>query len=246
MPRFFIKASASLGDSIELSGADAHHISYSLRMAAGETITVIDGEGQGYVCRLSSLDGERVTATVLSPLKESGESPIEVHLFQAYPKSDKLEFIIQKAVELGVCDITPFESERCIKRPNKDKVAHVLERQTRIAVEAAKQCGRGLLPRVHAPVSFAEMLQAAKEYPLALFCHPGEGTVSLRQTLCAHPDVRRIAIVVGSEGGFSEHEFERAKSEGLIPTGLGARVLRCETAPLFLLSAISYAYELSE
>ena len=244
MPRFFLKTPADVGDTIELLGDDAHHISYSLRMAVGEEITVTDGGGNGFLCRLSSLDGTRVTATVVSPLASTGESPVEIHLFQAYPKSDKLEFIIQKAVELGASAITPFESERCIKRPKADKVAHILERQEKIAAEAAKQCGRGILPKVNAPISFDDMLSLAAEYPLALFCHPAEETVSLRQTLASHPSAARIAIVVGSEGGFSEREFERAKSTGLIPTSLGTRVLRCETAPLFLLSAISYEYEM--
>lgn len=245
MPRFFIQEAARVGGTVELRGDDAHHISFSLRMAAGETITVTDSEGKGVLCRLDTLDGTRVTATVLSEIENAGESPVEVHLFQAYPKSDKLEFIIQKAVELGACAITPFESERCIKRPKADKIEHHLQRQEKIALEAAKQCGRGVLPKVFAPVSFDEMLAAASQYPLALFCHPSGDTVSLKETLSTHPDVRRIAIVVGSEGGFSETEFESAKRAGLIPTGLGARVLRCETAPLFLLSAISYAYELS-
>lgn len=246
MPRFFIKTTARIGETLELVGDDAHHISYSLRMAAGEEITVTDGDGASFLCRLQSLDGVRVAAEVLSPLEKTGESPVEVHLFQAYPKSDKLEFIIQKAVELGASAITPFESERCIKRPKADKVEHNLQRQERIAIEAAKQCGRSVLPRVFAPISFEEMLLAASEYPLALFCHPDEDTVSLQKTLSLRKDVRRIAIVVGSEGGFSEEEFRKAKEKGLIPTSLGSRVLRCETAPLFLLSAISYEYELSK
>ena len=244
MPRFFIKSTAAIGETVELSGDDAHHISYSLRMAVGEEITVTDVNGCGYLCVLSALDGTRVTATVLSPLEYSGESPVEVHLFQAYPKSDKLEFIIQKAVELGVSEITPFESERCIKRPKADRIEHILQRQEKIAAEAAKQCGRGMLPKVNAPISFEGMLTAAAEYPLALFCHPSEKTVSLRKILSSHKDVKRIAVVVGSEGGFSETEFERAIAGGMIPTSLGTRVLRCETAPLLLRSAISYEYEL--
>ena len=244
MPRFFIKESASLGGTVALSKEDAHHVSYSLRMAVGDEISVIDGKGNGYLCALAALDGTTATATVLSPLDGTGESPVEVHLLQAYPKSDKLEMIIQKAVELGVSEITPFESERCVKRPQADKVARNLERQQRIADEAAKQCQRGALPKINAPISFDAMLDVAAGYPLALFCHPAEGTVSLKTTLASHREARRIAIVVGSEGGFSPAEFEKAKERGLVPTGLGKRIMRCETAPLFLLSAIAYAYEL--
>ncbi len=245
MPRFFVDQSAISDGRVTLGGADAHHISYALRMAVGEEITVSDSEGQSYLCRLCALDGETVFAEIVAPLSGNGEPPIEIHLFQAYPKSDKLEFIIQKAVELGVSAITPFESERCIKRPKAEKVEKNLERQSRIAEEAAKQCGRGRVPSIFAPISFDGMLERAAEYPLVLFCHPGEGTVSLKETLSSHKDIRRIAVIVGSEGGFSESEFLRAKEAGFVPTGLGPRVLRCETAPLFLLSAICYAVELS-
>lgn len=245
MPRFFVEEAAIEDARVTLTGDDAHHVSYALRMAVGDEITVTDGKGHTYLCRLAAMDGVTVEAEILDTVDDSTESPVEVHLFQAYPKADKLEFIIQKAVELGASAITPFESERCIKRPKADKIAHVLERQQRIATEAAKQCGRAVLPTVSAPISFSAMLAEASAYPLALFCHPSEVTVSLRQTLAHAKDVRRIAIVVGSEGGFSEGEVKAAEAAGLIPTSLGARVLRCETAPLFLLSAIAYEFELA-
>ena len=244
MPRFFVQGSAITDTHVTLTGDDAHHISFALRMAVGDELTVSDGAGGLYLCRITGMDGVTVVAEILSKASDTAESPVEVTLFQAYPKSDKLEFIIQKAVELGAAAIIPFESERCIKRPKADKIAHILERQKRIAEEAAKQSGRALLPTVSTPLSFEEMLAAAREFPLALFCHPSEDCRSLAAIFAEHPDVRRIAIVVGSEGGFSEGELARAREAGLIPTSLGARVLRCETAPLFLLSAISYAYEL--
>ena len=244
MPRFFVSPDAFSEGTVCLSGEDAHHISYSLRMAVGDEITVADGEGQVYLCRITAMDGTSVCAALLAPVAEQGESPVEIHLFQAYPKADKLEFIIQKAVELGASAITPFESERCIKRPRADKVAHILERQQKIAAEAAKQCGRATLPTVATPISFAEMLKAAAAYPLVLFCHPDSDTVSLRQVIAEHPTLSRVALVVGSEGGFSPEEVRRAKEAGFVLTSLGERVLRCETAPLYLLSALSYAYEL--
>lgn len=246
MPRFFVEGSAMGEGCVTLTGDDAHHISYALRMAIGDEITVTDGKGHAYRCRLTAMDGVTVEAELLDAVDDGTESPVEIHLFQAYPKSDKLEFIIQKAVELGVSAITPFESERCIKRPKADKIAHLLERQQRIATEAAKQCGRAVLPTVNAPLSFSAMLKTAADYPLALFCHPSKATVSLRQTLAQNRDVRRIALVVGSEGGFSEEEVAAAKAAGLVPTSLGARVLRCETAPLFLLSALAYEFELTQ
>lgn len=244
MPRFFVSKSDIADTTVTITGADAHHLSYSLRMAVGDPLSVLDGEGWEYLCRLSFTDGKRAEAQILERRAAAGESPVRVHLFQGYPKSDKLEFIIQKAVELGACAVTPFESTFCVKRPKSDKVDAKRERHARIATEAAKQCGRGILPTVYAPLSFDEMLKKAASYPLALFCYEGEGTESIKTVLSAHPDVREIAVIVGSEGGFSEKEAAAAKAAGLVMTGLGARILRCETAPLCVLSAISYAYEL--
>lgn len=244
MPRFFVPDSGISGRTVTVTGSDAHHISFALRMAVGEEITVCDMKGQTHRCALTAFNGETVTAEILESIASDTESPIKIHLFQAYPKSDKLEFIVQKAVELGVSDVTPFESERVIKRPKAEKLAHITERQSKIAEEAAKQCGRSVLPRVHTPVSFDEMLRAAAAFPLCLFCYEGEGVRSLREICDAHPDVREIALVVGSEGGFSTAEAHRAKEAGLCLTGLGKRILRCETAPIYALAAISCLYEL--
>ena len=244
MPRFFVPDSGFSNFDVTIVGTDAHHISYALRMAAGEEITVCDMQGRTHRCVLEALDGETVRAKIIETVVSDTESPVKLHLFQAYPKSDKLEFIVQKAVELGVCEITPFESERCIKRPKADKIAHVTERQNKIAAEAAKQCGRSVLPHVNEPISFAQMLTQASAYPLCLFCYEGDGTRSLREICAEFPNVREIALVVGSEGGFSAGEAEAAKNIGLCMTGLGKRILRCETAPIYALSAISCLYEL--
>jgi len=244
MPRFFVPDSGFSGENVTITGTDAHHISFALRMAAGEEITVCDMKGGVHLCTLLSLDGETVIAKIEESLSSKTESPVEIHLFQAYPKSDKLETIIQKSVELGVYEITPFESERVIKRPKAEKMDRLLERQNKIAEEAAKQCGRGILPKVNAPVSYNEMLSRAASYPLCLFCYEGDGTESVKEICLKHPDVRRIALVVGSEGGFSAKEAEAAKENGLLLTGLGKRILRCETAPLYALSAISCLFEL--
>ncbi len=244
MPRFFVPDSGFSENTVTITGSDAHHISFALRMAAGDRITVCDMKGQTHLCRLEALDGETVRAVILETVPSENESPVSIHLFQAYPKADKLELIVQKAVELGVARITPFESERCIKRPKADKIAHITERQNKIAAEAAKQCGRSVLPVVHTPISFEEMVKEASRYPLCLFCYEGEGTRSLKEICAEHPDAREIALVIGSEGGFSAKEAQAAKDARMQMTGLGKRILRCETAPLFALSAISCLYEL--
>lgn len=246
MPRFFVSADKIQDGVALLEGENAHHISFALRMAVGEEITLSDGEGGLYLCRLCEMDGETVKATVLERREDEGELPTKIYLYQGYPKADKLEFIIQKAVELGAYRIVPFESSRCIKRPKADKISHTLARQSKIAEEAAKQCGRGILPTVSAPLSFSDMIAECQKHPLALFCYEGDGPLFIRERLASLPKEAlpsSIAVIVGSEGGFSEGEAEEAKEAGLLLTGLGRRILRCETASLYALSVLSAFFE---
>jgi 16S rRNA (uracil1498-N3)-methyltransferase len=146
-------------------------------------------------------------------------------------------------VELGASHIVPFESSRCIKRPKADKAEEKTARLMRIAEEAAKQCGRGILPRVSVPVSFEQAVALSKESELSLFCYEGEGTESLKSILQENKTVKSIAVFVGSEGGFSPDEAAYALSQKLRLTNLGPRILRCETAPDYVLSSISYEFE---
>ena len=170
--------------------------------------------------------------------------PVEVKLFFGYPKGDKLETIVQKAVELGAHVITPFDSTYCVKRPDAEKVRARLPRWTKIAVEAAKQCGRSALPVVNEPLSFPQMLDAAGECGLVLFCYEADGAHSLKTVLTHMGGVSSVAVIVGAEGGFSPVEAAAAAARGFHLVNLGPRILRCETAPLYALSALSYFYEL--
>ncbi len=244
MPGFFVKKQAIGENEIIISGDDAHHIARSLRMAVGDGITVSDGEGAEYKCRLSRIRDDECVAEILSLGDAAGEPPVKISLYMAYPKSDKLELVIQKAVELGAFEIVPFESSRCIKRPKADKIEKQTARLSRIAEEAAKQCGRGILPLVREPVSFAEMLKLAKEADCGLFCYEGEGRLSLKTALSENAACKSFSVIVGSEGGFSAEEASAAKEAGLLSVNLGPRILRCETAPIFTLSALSYFFEL--
>ena len=244
MPHFFVTPEQIREDSVTLYGEDAKHIGFSLRMAAGEEIIVSDGAGRRLRCRLECINGEKVVAAILAEEKSTAEMPVRVHLFQGYPKADKMEFIIQKAVELGVFSVTPFESSRCIKRPKAERAEHIAERQNKIAREAAKQCGRDILPRVYPPLSFSAMLEKAKACGPVLFCYEGGGTSSLRLLLEQNRNAETLSLVVGCEGGFSVGEAEEARAGGALLCGLGGRILRCETAPLYALSSISFLFEL--
>jgi 16S rRNA (uracil1498-N3)-methyltransferase len=163
----------------------------------------------------------------------------------AYPKGDKLETVVQKSVELGASVIVPFESSRCIKRPAADKADKIADRLSRIAEEAAKQCGRSRLPRVSKMIKFSELLTAVEGYDLTLFCYEGEGAESLKRVLESYArHDGRIAVIIGSEGGFSPDEAASIVGKGAKCVNLGPRILRCETAPDYCLSAISYHFEL--
>ena len=244
MPRFFVNAEDEQNGEFLLTGDDARHISRSLRMALGDALTLSDGEGNEYLCRLTAFSDDCVTATVETRRKGATEPPVYIRLFQAYPKSDKLEYIIQKAVELGVSEIVPFYSEFCVKRPEASRFDKLRERHDRIAEEAAKQCGRSRLPRVASPVSYTEMLRLASESDTVFFCYEGEGTLSLPDAVSAIPTPKSLSVIVGSEGGFSTREVMLAREARARLVGLGPRILRCETAATAVLSCLSYAYEL--
>jgi 16S rRNA (uracil1498-N3)-methyltransferase len=245
MPRFFINEADADAEVLQIEGDDARHIARSLRMAVGDSITVCDGSGNEFLCRLEKIRDELCLAAIISKSVSKSESPSKITLFMAYPKSDKLETVIQKAVELGAYAIVPFESSRCIKRPSADKAQERTARLSRIAEEAAKQCGRAILPRVSTPISYKQMLSEAAKADMAIFCYEGEGTLSLKSILDSVSEApRSISVIVGSEGGFSPEEALRAKEAGFLMASLGPRILRCETAPDYALSAISYRFEL--
>ena len=244
MPRFFAPSDAFSDGMISILGDDAHHIARSLRMAEGDEITVCDMHGCEHSCRLIRIRDEECVAEILSSKQSDTEPPCTVALFMAYPKADKLEVVTQKAVELGASRIIPFESSRCIKRPKAEKAEKNTRRLQKIAEEAAKQCGRGKLPEVCEPTDFGGMIRLAKEYDLTLFCYEGDGTRTLKEILTAQGMLSTVAVIVGSEGGFSHEEAEKAKEAGFAMTGLGKRILRCETAPSFALSSLVYELEL--
>ena len=242
MPRFFVRGDSVTDGMITVRGEDAHHIARSLRMAVGEEITVCDMQGNEYTCRISAFDEDReVRAEILSVRHSENEPPCRIRLFQALPKGDKLDTVVQKAVECGAYSVTPFMSERCIAKAG-DSFDKKLERLNRISYEAAKQCGRGIVPSVTPILTYEKMLDEALKCDLPLFCYEAEGTIPLGQLL--NKSANEIAVIVGSEGGFSEREALLAKEKGLLLTGLGQRILRCETAPTFVLSCLSLYYEL--
>lgn len=246
MPRFFVSPAAMAEDRIVIEGEACRHIALSLRMAVGDPVTLSDGQGQECDCRLSAITPTRVEAEVLCRRMGEGELPVYVSLYQGNPKGDKLELIVQKAVELGASAIIPFESSRCVARVKAERVDKQTARLSRIAEEAAGQCGRAALPTVDRPCTFAEALsKASATHDAVLFCYENENGKTLRGALeeARVAGAKRLALFVGSEGGFSPEEAAAAAAAGAVSVSLGKRILRCETAPLYALSCVGFLYE---
>lgn len=245
MARFFVSDTDIAEGFATISGDDAFHIARTLRMACGDEITVCDGSGKEYVCTLTKIRDNECVAEISEERKSKSESPVDITLFMAYPKGDKMETVVQKAVELGASRIIPFESSRCIKRPSEDKLDKITARLNKIAHEAAKQCGRAVLPSVLKMQKFSDVTSGISNYDLAIFCYEGDGATSLKKVLEEHSrKAHSIAVIIGSEGGFSKEEANIIISSGAHCANLGPRILRCETAPDYCLSAISYFMEL--
>ena len=235
MPRFFTE---TINESKGIiSGDDAKHIAKVLRMHAGEKLVACDCQGYDYDCVIVSLSDKEVELSVERKYPSETESSVSVTLYQAMPKSDKMELIIQKAVELGVSAIVPVQTKRCVSRPDAKSMAKKLERYNRIALEAAKQCGRGRIPQVLPMLDFADAIKAMKEDQRAFLFYENS-TSSFRKEL--EQGVNSVSIMVGAEGGFEEEEVQKALDLGIASLSLGKRILRCETAPLAALSIIMY------
>ena len=245
MPRFFVKNEQIKELRAEIFGDDARHIARSLRMREGDEVSLCDEDGGEYRATLTKIRDELCELDIIEKVDTDAEPPYSLTLFMAYPKGDKLETVVQKAVELGAWRIVPFESSRCIKRPSGDKAEANRKRLSRIALEAAKQCGRAKIPTVTQPLSYSAMLKEATECALALFCYENEDGLTVKTALSGRERPDSIAVIVGSEGGFSPDEAAEATKAGCLSVTLGNRILRCETAPSFALSAISYEYELT-
>lgn len=243
MPRFFISKTELENEEIIIGGEDAMHISHSLRMKAGEVLILCDGEGSDYICEITGFSKDLVYLKKNEVIRSESESPVTVTLYQGIPKGEKMETVIQKAVECGVSRIVPVEMQNCIVKISADSAGKKLSRWQKIASEAAKQCGRGKQVTVESPISYKAALDAAFSDEVAFICYEGEQNYKLG-TLLSEKKPQTLSFFVGPEGGFSSSEVALALEKGLLSVSLGKRILRTETAPLFVLAAISSFYEL--
>ena len=234
MPRFFAETFDPTDPII--TGSDASHIIRSLRMQPGEPLTVCDTKGTDYLCRIRSLEGETVRLEVEKTETTVSEPSLRVTLFQCLPKGDKLETVIQKAVELGVDTVVPVLSARCISRPNDTAAAKKQARYQKIADNAAGQCGRGILPCVAPLRPLSEVCGLLGQFDLVLFCNERGGEPMTR---LIHRGLTTAAILIGPEGGWDAAEAEAIQAAGGRAVTLGKRILRTETAPLAALMLLT-------
>ncbi len=242
MGRFFVERSQIEGDTVTLTGTDASHIARVLRQAAGEQITVCDMQRQEYLCTLTEVSPQCVRAKIRSTHQNETESAYRTVLYQALPKGDKMETLIQKAVECGVCEIVPVATERCVVKLDAQTAQKKTERWQKIARSAAEQSGRGIVPTVRMPIPFAQAVREASALACAFVCYEGEQSRMMGAVLPDAPT--EIGFFIGPEGGFSQAEVDLAIEAHLPCVGLGRRILRTETASTFVLSAMVYRYEL--
>ncbi len=244
MHRFFVEGNQIEGTNIHITGQDAHHIKNVLRMRPKEEILISDGDKTEYTCYIEALNEDEVLAKVMFA-KESGlELPSKIYLFQCLPKNDKMELIIQKAVELGACEIIPVAASRCVVKLDAKKEVSKLKRWNGISESAAKQSKRMYIPEVTSVMKFSEALEYAKSIDVKLIPYElAKGMEATRECIGNIQPGQSVAIFIGPEGGFEEAEVQMAMDAGFSPITLGKRILRTETAGFTVLSILMYHLE---
>lgn len=232
-PRFFTENISS--DTAVVSGEDVKHITSVLRMRTGDIAVLCDGCGTDCLAKLTAASDGCCEFKVLEKTSNPAEPNICVRLFQAMPKSDKMDFIVQKAVECGASEIVPIFTKRCVSRPDEKALAKKLPRWQKIAYEAAKQCGRGIIPTVSEAVNFSALKTLISPENTGILFYECSET-PLKDAVREFK--KKVDIVIGSEGGFEQTEAEELQKLGFASVSLGKRILRCETAPIAALSVL--------
>lgn len=239
MTRFFVEPEQLQPDFLVLTGENAEHAKV-LRLRCGEEVLVCDGEGRECICAVSDVSPGQISLVVKNRQQSFAEASVQVRVYMAFPKGDKLEHVIQKATELGVYEIVAFPSARCVSRPDEKSLKKKLERWQKIAASAAEQSGRGRIPKVTVLSGYQQALEHAAQAELAILFYENEHATTLRMALESKA-VTSVSLLTGPEGGLEPKEVEQARQMGLSVCTLGRRILRCETAPLCALSAVMYA-----
>ena len=246
MHHFFADPSQVAEDTVTITGPDVNHMKNVLRMKPGEALLVSDGTGNDYQCEIDRLEADRAVVRICQAFCSQMELPSRIWLFQGLPKADKLEFIIQKAVELGAEAVVPVATKNAVVRLDEKKAQSKRKRWQSIAESAAKQSKRSRIPSVETVMSLKEAFGFIKEQGFDLCLIPYEqaqGMETMKEALAQVSSGQSIAVFIGPEGGFDESEIKLALEHGVRPVSLGKRILRTETAGLAILSALMMKLE---
>ena len=237
MHRFFIPK--PFKQEMQITGRDAHHIIDVLRMVPGDRLQVVADDGISFVGEITAINTNTVIVVAREVLRDTHEPNVQISLLQGLAKGEKMELIIQKAVEIGIADVFPVAMDHSVVVLDRSKAEKKVERWQKIAEAAAKQSKRDVIPAVHEVMTLTKVLQT-KKWDLLLIAYESENKISLKETLQAHKDAKSIGVIIGPEGGLSNEEVKAAQEAGGIAVSLGHRILRTETAGLVAATAILY------
>ena len=244
MNHFFVEEWQVQGSDIVIQGSDVNHIKNVLRMRVGEEIMISDGTDKHFICSITELSEEKVIAKIVDVDSNSSELPVKLTLFQGLPKADKMELIIQKAVELGAYEIVPVAMKRCVVKLDAKKEKNKLVRWNGISESAAKQSKRMIIPQVKPVMTFQEAVAYAKGLDYNVIPYEfAQGMKQSKEIVKRISEYKRVGIFIGPEGGFDEGEIALAKENHMEIISLGKRILRTETAGLTTLSIIMFELE---
>jgi len=243
MPTFFVERRNIEGDTALLSGTEAGHMLRSLRLSVGDSFYAFDEEGNRYRMRILETTSRSLRAEVLETAPPEPPPDVEITLLVGLPKADKMDFILEKATELGCSRVVPFRSSRTIPRLDGREARRKILRWERVALAAAKQCGSGRVPEIPGLVSFPEAIAIGARSAGRIVLYEGVGRFGLARALAGMETADSVSLLIGPEGGFSEEEVREAESAGFVRTGLGQRILRVETAALAAVAMVTYHFE---
>lgn len=241
MDRFFVdKKNIDLEKNVlKIVGEDVKHISKVLRCKVGENLEVCDKENNEYICEISEINKEFVSLNILEKVNVNREPKVKVRVYQGVPKNTKMEFILQKLTEVGVCEIILVDTKRSVSKFEGRKEDKKFERFERIIYEASKQSKRGIIPKLSGVLSFSEALNQSKENDLNIVCFENENTTSIKQAI-KNKNIQSIGIFIGPEGGFCDEEINLLTKNDALSVSLGKRILRTETACVVASSIVLY------
>lgn len=240
MHRFFVTKESINELELHITGDDVQHISKVLRLRVDEKILVNDSTGLEYLCSITEINKKDVVCTIIETLENKTEAPIRITLFQGLPKSQKMDLIVQKCVELGVVDFWPVVTERVIVKTEDRDISGKIERWNRISEEAAKQSSRGLIPLVHNPITINKAIEMIKAMDLGIIPYENEKNTTLKTILKHDSNIKTVGILIGPEGGFEDTEVKLCLDNNILPVTLGPRILRTETAGFITAAIVQY------